>query len=144
MEAEDEFLLRNAKQEIFDQQKIDPDSISDNMRLDNQPTTPQNVTATLTDEVERALVPIIASLMSLSDIQLCIFRHIFKGQNIRTTGETLPTPISKQAVFKHLKQMVKANPVVKNVIQGMMRRGQGGAKRQVSQAELFEFNNTLF
>ena len=100
---------------------------------------PRGVTEQLDDEVEHALVVILANLMSLSDTQLCIFRHIFHGEDLKDTGARLPVPITKQAVFKHLLKMVRENKVVAKVIHGMMRKGQGGAKKQMSQLELFDF-----
>lgn len=117
---------------------IDPDSLSDEDRLDQRQPVDRRVTDQLSDDVERALVEIIANLMSLPDTQLCIFRHVFHGEDLKTTGASLPVPISKQAVFKHLLDMTRKNPVVEKVIHGMMKQGHGGAKRTRSQLDLFE------
>lgn len=97
-----------------------------------------SVTESLDEKVERALVIILANMMSLSDTQLCIFRHVFHGEDLKKVGSTLPVPITKQAVFKHLLAMTRSNPVVEKVIHQMMRSGHGGAKRQTSQLDLFE------
>jgi hypothetical protein len=104
------------------------------------------VTAELTDDVERALVPIIANLMSLSDTQLCIFRHVFHGEDLRKTGQSLPVPMTKQAVSKHLKRICEQNDVVARVIRGMMREGHGGAhptRKSETQLTLFDFKEAL-
>ena len=104
------------------------------------------VTAELSDDVERALVPIIANLMSLSDTQLCIFRHVFHGEDLRKTGQSLPVPMTKQAVSKHLKRICEQNDVVARVIRGMMREGHGGAhptRKSETQLTLFDFKEAL-
>lgn len=133
---------------------IDPDSIPEEQILtpsrtrqtggDVDTSKPgSGVSRDLSDDVERALVPILANLFgddSMSDIRLCIFRHVFKGEDLGTIGRTLPKPMSKQAVFKHLRHMVRENPVIGKVIMGMKREGHGGAhKRRSSQMSLFEF-----
>lgn len=124
--ADDPEVETDSEESFFDDRQDSPDE-------------DRSVTNDLNDDVERALVIILANLMSLSDTQLCIFRHIFHGDDLKVTGANLPVPISKQAVFKHLLKMVKANKVVAKVIHEMMRKGQGGAKRQVSQLDLFDF-----
>lgn len=124
------------KEDYDNGESVDPDSVSNEDDITASPSF--GVTENLNYNVERALVLILANLMSLSDTQLCIFRHVFHGQDMKKIGATLPVPISKQAVFKHLLAMTKANPVVEKVIHQMMREGHGGAKKQVKQLELFE------
>ncbi len=96
------------------------------------------VTNELSISVERALVPIIANLMSLSDIELCIFRHLFHGEGLEEMGRSLPKQMTKQAVHKRLKTMCANNKVVEKVIRGMMRTGTGGAKPTTTQLSLFD------
>ena len=106
----------------------------------------RGVTGMLTDEVERALVPIIANLFALSDTQLCIFRHVFLGEDLRKTGQSLPVPMTKQAVSKHLKRICEHNEVLARVIRGMMREGHGGAhptRKSETQLTLFGFKEAL-
>ena len=98
----------------------------------------RRVTRDLSEEVENALVPVIANLMSLQDIQLCILRHVFKGEDLTVIGKSLPVPISRQAVFSHLLRMCRSNKVVEKVIHGMMKKGHGGASRTHKQLDLFE------
>lgn len=129
---------------------IDPDTLTEEQLLTayGSPTDASGpgsgVTAELSDDVERALVPILANLFGdrcMTDVRLCIFRHIFRGDDLETTGRSLPVPISKQAVFKHLRCMVDANPVIAKVILQMKKSGHGGAhRRQATQPSLFDFS----
>lgn len=128
---------------------LDPDTLTEEQLLMAGGARPDageagsGVTAELSDDVERALVPILANLFGdrcMTDVRLCIFRHIFRGDDLETTGRSLPVPISKQAVFKHLRCMVDANPVIAKVILQMKKAGHGGAhKRTTSQPSLFDF-----
>lgn len=134
--TEDDFI--NA----VESDEIDPDSLSEEELLSSPEPSTHGVTESLSDDIERALVKILANLFgndSMSDVKLCIFRHIFKGENLDTIAKTLPVPISKQAVFKHLRSMVRINPVIGKVILQMKKAGHGGAKRRQSQLSLFDF-----
>lgn len=122
---------------------LDPDTLTEEQLL-TATEAASGVTSELSDAVERALVPILANLFgdrSMSDVRLCIFRHIFRGDDLETTGRSLPVPISKQAVFKHLRGMVNGNPIVAKVVMQMKRQGHGGARKRVgSQMDLFGAN----
>ena len=159
VEAEGEFIAANVEdggfgsgadwreqEDVFidavDRGTLDPDSLTEESLLTvDTAAKGSGLTAELSDDVERALVPILANLFgdrSMSDIRLCIFRHVFRGEDLETIGRTLPTPISKQAVFKHLRRMVRDNPVIGKVILQMKRDGHGGARRRTgSQMTLF-------
>lgn len=124
--------------------EIDPDEISEEELLspNGGAGERQGVTEQLSDEVERALVPIIANLFGndrMSDMKLCIFRHIFRGEDFETISKSLPVRISKQAVFKHVRSLVDMNPVIGKVILQMKRNGHGGARRRTAQPSLFDF-----
>lgn len=99
------------------------------------------VTAELSDDVERALARILATLFgdgTMSDVRICILRHLYRGEDLGTIGRTLPHPMSKQGVFKHVRAMVAANPTLARVIMALKREGHGGARRRRAvQPDLF-------
>ena len=135
--SEDDFIRG-----VESDDEIDPDSISEEELLspsDNSNSS-NTVTAELSEDVERALVLILANLFGgkeMTDTRLCIFRHIYKGEDFETIGRTLPVPMSKQAVFKHLRKIVEANPLIGKVIMEMKRKGHSGARRKQMQLDLF-------
>ena len=94
--------------------------------------------------VERALVVILSNLMSLSDIDLCIFRHLFHGDGLQETADKLPQRMTKQAVHKRLNSICEKNKVVEKVVRGMMRKGVGGAKATTTQLSLFDEMNISY
>ena len=122
--------------------ELDPDSISEEAILNPSDNSKLSggVTAQLSEDVERALVLILANLFGgkeMTDTRLCIFRHIYKGEDFETIGRTLPVPMSKQAVFKHLRKIVEVNPLIGKVIMEMKRKGHSGARRKQVQLDLF-------
>lgn len=131
-----------ADADVYDATQNAADSITDYLRDKDTKQTEvgKEQPREITDEVQVLLVPILANLMSLSDMQLCILRHIYNGDDLATTGKSLPRPMTKQAVSKHVKAICEANPVIAKVIRAMMRTGHGGAhatRHAVQQLELF-------
>ena len=160
IEAQGEYLYSNADDLLAEKAKInekveemdflDDESDSDSAQESNDDGNQErpedfsgsyehSVTKSLDEKVERALVVILANLMSLSDTELCILRHFFHGEDLAKTGATLPIPMSKQAVNKHCEQIKNNLPVMWKVVEGMKRKGHGGARKTVSQLDLFEF-----
>lgn len=158
IEAQGEYLFANADDTVA---RKSVDSSVDDIELSeasedgffddddgegSNPDRPENysesrsnsVTRSLNEDVERALVVILANLMSLSDTRLCILRHVFHGEDMKKIGASLPVPMSKQAVFKHLLAMTRENRVVEKVVHQMMRDGHGGARQTVTQLDLFD------
>lgn len=89
-----------------------------------------SLTPNLSEETERSMVVVISKLFSLSDIQLCILKHLLFGEDYATIGRTLPKPMSKEAVQKHLVAMKGKCGFVAGIMRGMQIRGEGGAKRK--------------
>lgn len=128
--------------DVYQKDPTEADSITTYLRRDDSPSVKigQENTRNISDEVQVLLVPILANLMSLSDTQLCILRHIYNGDDLAKTGASLPRPMSKQAVSKHVKAICEGNAVIAKVIRAMMRTGHGGAhatRRAECQLELF-------
>jgi len=122
MPAEDEYLENNALGERGSSKFQYPEARHDIERDEG--------TANLDFDVERGLVKVLATFMSLSDVQLCIFRHIYNGENIASVGRTLYKPISKQAVSKHLYSMCDSDPIISKVLKSLVRLdGTGGTRR---------------
>lgn len=96
------------------------------------------VTSSLAYSVERALVVILANVFGsdfVDDIDLCIVRHAFRGEDLATIGKNLPIPMSKQAVEKRTNELRAKNPVLWKVVDEMKRKGVGGARRTMEQSE---------
>lgn len=72
---------------------------------------PQGVVDKMPYDTERYLVRVLATVMSLPDIQLCIFRHAYLGERFESIGNTLPVRMTKQAVSKHIKTMRLKHPI---------------------------------
>lgn len=100
---------------------------------------PSSVTAVLTEDTERNMTTVIASLFALPDIQLCILKHLLFGEDYATIGRTLPKPMSKEAVQKHLARMRGRCAFVANIMREMQLKGEGGAKRRSVRNLEFDF-----
>ena len=125
MPAEDEYLYNNAVGD-YGSSKFRYPTERVRLRGDNQRLS----AAKLDYDVERGLVKVLATFMSLSDVQLCIFRHIYNGENIASVGRTLYKPISKQAVSKHLYAMCDTDPIIRKVLKSLVRLdGTGGTRK---------------
>ena len=85
------------------------------------------VTRDLAPEVERALVVILANLMSLDDTNLVIFSHLYHGDDYGRTAAAVG--MSVEGVRKRLFAMARRNKFVTHVVNVMRRKGIGGAKR---------------
>lgn len=107
MEAPDEFIHRNAAADYCTQEA--------------RTVRRSPVTAKLDYEVERALVKVLATFMSLPDIQLCLFRHIYNGENLALAGRNCIRPMSRQAASKHVKAMRRADPIIAKVMRQLVR-----------------------
>ena len=80
-------------------------------------------------EVERGLVKVLATVFALTDVELCILRHVYNGESMTQAGRSLHKKLSKQAVSKHLYHMRDSDPVLGKVIRSLVRLdGTGGAK----------------
>lgn len=114
MDAPDEFIQNNADRDFK--------SADTFLGLSPSPSSsrPTPVTASLDYEVERSLVQVLATVMSLSDIQLCLFRHIYNGENLALAGRNCIRPMSRQAASKHIKAIRRANPVIAKVIKQLV------------------------
>ena len=125
MPAEDEFLYNNAVGDFGSSKFSYPTEMSRNSGSDQRLSA-----AKLDYDVERGLVKVLATFMSLSDVQLCIFRHIYNGENIASVGRSLYKPISKQAVSKHLYAMCDSDPIIRKVLKSLVRLdGTGGTRK---------------
>lgn len=125
MPAEDEYLYNNAVGDFGSSKFSYPTETSRNSGSDQRLSA-----AKLDYDVERGLVKVLATFMSLSDVQLCIFRHIYNGENIASVGRTLYKPISKQAVSKHLYAMCDSDPIIRKVLKSLVRLdGTGGTRK---------------
>lgn len=128
-----------------------PDEFLNNEALDKSGDyahpEPQAVTATLSDEAERALVVIIATLFGEDnwedDTNLLLFKRFFHGKNLRQAGEDLSKirPITKQAVHKRALDMLRRNTVFSRCLVHMIHTGKGGAKGCVTQMSLPGFGD---
>lgn len=107
MEAPDEFIHRNAAADYRSQEA--------------RTVRRSSVTAKLDYEVERALVKVLATFMSLPDIQLCLFRHIYNGENLALAGRNCIRPMSRQAASKHVKAMRRSDPIIAKVMRQLVR-----------------------
>lgn len=136
IESEGEFVRDN----LDDASRRDADSRDgDFVFFDEEADNPSAaVTATLTEDTERNMVIVISSLFALPDIQLCILKHLLFGEDYATIGRTLPKPISKEAVQKHLVQMKGKCKFFASIMRQMQLKGVGGAKRR--QAYNLEFD----
>ena len=125
MPAEDEYLYNNAVGDFGSSKFSYPTETSRNSGSDQRLSA-----AKLDYDVERGLVKVLATFMSLSDVQLCIFRHVYNGENIASVGRTLYKPISKQAVSKHLYAMCDSDPIIRKVLKSLVRLdGTGGTRK---------------
>ena len=86
------------------------------------------VTKDLSAPTEQALSIILANLFSLSDNQLCIFKHFLFGEDYAQIGRSIPNPLTKEAVHANLVRMAKSHPFVAKVMHGMKIKGIGKAK----------------
>jgi len=127
MPAEDEYLENNALGERGSSKFQYPEARHDIERDEG--------TAKLDYDVERGLVKVLATFMSLSDVQLCIFRHIYNGENIASVGRTLYKPISKQAVSKHLYSMCDSDPIISKVLRSLVRLDGTGSTRKTRDSD---------
>lgn len=93
-------------------------------------SAPETVTATLTEDTERNMTVVIASLFALPDIQLCILKHLLFGEDYATIGRTLPKPMSKEAVHKHIQRMKGSCHFFASIMKQMQIKGTGGATRR--------------
>lgn len=76
----------------------------------------QPITKSLSESTENALRIVLADIFALDDIQLCILRHLFLGENYAEIGKTLPYPISKQAVCKRIHIIARKFPVFRKLL----------------------------
>lgn len=128
MPAEDEYLENNALGERGSSKFLYPEE--NHLTPRRRKAGHDEGAAKLDYDVERGLVKVLATFMSLSDVQLCIFRHIYNGENIASVGRTLYKPISKQAVSKHLYAMCDSDPIISKVLKSLVRLdGTGGTRR---------------
>ena len=116
MEAADEYLHNNAAEGTAFRRAED-DLRTGGGECDRE----SGVTISLPYEVERGLVKVLASFMSLTDVQLCIFRHVYNGESLAQAARRLIVPMSKQAVSKHVRAIRDSNPVVGKVIAQLVR-----------------------
>lgn len=112
MDAPDEFIHGNADDDYMAARSAKPLPAA---------SAPSSVTAKLNYEVERNLVEVLASFMSLSDIQLCLFRHVYNGENLAVAGRNCIRPMSRQAASKHMKAIRRSNPVIAQVMSQLVR-----------------------
>lgn len=116
MPAQDEYINREAD-ELTGYRKSEPPAV-----YATPPSAePQGVVDAMSYETERSLVRVLATIMSLSDVQLCIFRHIYLGEHMEAVGESLPVPISKQAVSKHVQSLRAKHPALDHMLSQMLR-----------------------
>lgn len=113
MPAADEYLAQTATDLAdADSHTQFADSVARHGAVPKPQTSTRGTVDGMTYDTERALVVILASLMSLTDIQLCIFRHAYHGQTLETIGDFLPVPMSKQAVSKHIHTICSSHPAI--------------------------------
>lgn len=124
MPTQDEYIEREA-----DELSGVPKSIAPAVYADPSPSAEQGVVKDIPYASERYLVQVLASMMSLSDIQLCIFRHIYLGEKMECVGDTLPVRITKQAVSKHIQALRAKHPVFDRMLSQMIR----GSSRKPAQ-----------
>ena len=126
MPAEDEYLYNNAVGGRGSTKFVYPDDAPHPSKWDGE----KDGATSIDFDVERGLVKVLATFMSLSDVQLCIFRHVYNGENIASVGRTLFKPISKQAVSKHLYAMCDSDPIISKVLKSLVRLdGTGGTRK---------------
>lgn len=87
----------------------------------------RSVTKELAPDVERALVVILASLMSMDDQNMVIFRHLYHGDDYVQTAKAVG--LSVEGVRKRVIELARRNRIVTHVVNVMKRKGIGGAKR---------------
>ena len=114
MPTQDEYIEREADELSGVPKSIAPAVYAEERREE------QGVVKDIPYASERYLVQVLASMMSLSDIQLCIFRHIYLGEKMECVGDTLPVRITKQAVSKHIQVLRAKHPVFDRMLSQMI------------------------